>query len=157
MPTAGITPAPLPHSRTAQEQSCEQAQSCCQQPSTQRPSRSLALDPSEIPGVPITTHRRKLCIWYSAVPVFENRLSLRIHIFSCVSHYGYKRFSFPATENLVLFGRTAPSCALQHCPCAEPFQEVEGCHRAEQKHCADLRKTSSVVRSSLSGCITLRA
>lgn len=39
-------------------------------------SRSLALHPFEIPGVPITTHRRELCIWYSAVPVFENRLSL---------------------------------------------------------------------------------
>lgn len=33
MPSNGITAAPLPHSHTAREQSCERAQSCSQQPS----------------------------------------------------------------------------------------------------------------------------
>lgn len=82
----------LPHCPTAQEQSCEQAELLPAAIAHSGCSRSLALDPSEIPGVPITTRRRELCIWYSAVPVFENRLSLRIHIFSALVIMGTNVF-----------------------------------------------------------------
>lgn len=158
MPSDGITAVPLPHSRTAREQSCGRAQSCSQQPS----------HTAAAPGAWHCIHLRFLGC---QLPHTEGNSAFGIQLcqclkidslsenphFFCVSHYGYKHFSFPVTENLVLFGRTEPGCAPQHCPCAEPFQEAEGHHGAEQQHCAALRKTSSVVGASLSGCITLRA